>query len=138
MIWRWMTKPNVTLLNRSCSALLHPKWKFEYIKGQLHTTSSKMFQRSFGRLRTCRTKCFQFQENYFNLVSVGFVPWHINRIRLFNARPVFFYPETVLFQTIQYSISTQIQCQNSSISNNSFSISKQFKCENVSISNNSV
>ena len=32
----------------------------------------------------------------------------------------FLYIETVLFQTIQFNISTQFKCQKSSISNNSF------------------
>ena len=114
--------------------------------------------------------------------------WHINLCMLFNAKSIFI--QTILFQTIQISISTQFNCQNISISDYSvysnssnstiqfriridfvylqlfvqtvlfqtiqfsvitvsmsktvlfktilFSISTQFKCENSSISSNAV
>ena len=38
------------------------------------------------------------------------VLWHINLCRLFSAKSIFYEP-AVLFQTIQFSISTQINCQ---------------------------
>ena len=46
----------------------------------------------------------------FGFVSFGLVLWHINHCRLFNAKYIFI-DKTVLFQTIQFSISTQLQCQ---------------------------
>ena len=40
---------------------------------------------------------------------VGWVLWHINLCRLFNARS--FFMQIVLFQTIQFCISTQLDCK---------------------------
>ena len=40
---------------------------------------------------------------------VGWVLWHINLFRLFNAKSIFM--KTVPFQTIQFSISTQFKCK---------------------------
>ena len=40
---------------------------------------------------------------------VGWVLWHINLCRLFNAKSIFM--QIVLFQTIQFSMSTQFKCQ---------------------------
>ena len=42
-------------------------------------------------------------------VEVGWVLWHINPCRIFNAKPIF--KQIVLFQTVQFSISTQVNCQ---------------------------
>ena len=39
----------------------------------------------------------------------GWVLWHINLCRLFIAK--FIFMQIVLFQTIQYSMSTQFNCQ---------------------------
>ena len=40
---------------------------------------------------------------------VGWVLWHINLCRLFNAKSIFM--QIVLFQTIQLSMNTQFNCQ---------------------------
>ena len=40
-------------------------------------------------------------------VWLGWDLWHINHCRLFNAKIYFLYIKTVIFQTIQFSISTQ-------------------------------
>ena len=40
---------------------------------------------------------------------VVWVLWHINLCRLFNAKSIFM--QIVLFQTIQFSMSTQFNCQ---------------------------
>ena len=40
---------------------------------------------------------------------VGWVLWHINFRRLFNTKSIFM--QIVQFQTIQFSISTQFNCQ---------------------------
>ena len=45
--------------------------------------------------------------NFFWLV--GLVLWHINLYRLFNAKSIFM--QIVLFQTLQFSMSTQFNCQ---------------------------
>ena len=55
---------------------------------------------------------------------VGWTLWHINLGRLFNAESIFM--KIVLFQTIQFSISTQFKCKYSLI------------VKNISISSNSV
>ena len=39
--------------------------------------------------------------------------WHINLCRLFNAKSIL--KQSVLFQTIQFSMSTQFNCQNNSV-----------------------
>ena len=56
--------------------------------------------------------------NIYDLIWFGLVSWHINHCRLFNAKLIFMHVKTVLFQTIQFNISTQFECQNSCISNN--------------------
>ena len=45
--------------------------------------------------------------NFMKLMSVGWVLWHINLSRLFNAKSIFM--KIVLFQTIQFSISTEFK-----------------------------
>ena len=86
---------------------------------------------------------------------VGWILWHINLCRLFNAKSIL--KKIVLFQTIQYNIRTQFKCnyilivKNISISSysvqSSSSNSVQYKyrfclhtvkCKNSSILNNSV
>ena len=47
---------------------------------------------------------------------VGWVLWHINLCRLFNTKSIFM--KIVLFQTIQFSISTQFKCKYSLIVKN--------------------
>ena len=42
--------------------------------------------------------------------------WHINHCRLFNAKSIF-YTNKVIFQTIQFRISTQFNCKDISFSN---------------------
>ena len=49
---------------------------------------------------------------------VGWVLWYINLCRLFNAKSIFFYKESVLFQTIQFSINTLFKCKYSLIVKN--------------------
>ena len=44
-----------------------------------------------------------------HLWLVGWVLWHINHCRLFNAKSIFML--TVLFQTIQFSKNTQFNCE---------------------------
>ena len=73
-----------------------------------------------------------------NLVLVGWVLWHINLCRLFNTKSIFI--QIALFQTIQFSMSTQINCQNRA---NSVLYKYRFclhtvKFQNSSILNNSV
>ena len=46
----------------------------------------------------------------FLCVVVGWVLWYINPCRLFNAKSIF-YTKSVLFLTIQFSMSTQFNCQ---------------------------
>ena len=55
---------------------------------------------------------------------VVYALWHINLYRLFNAKSIFM--KIVLFQTIQFSTSTQFKCKYSLI------------VKNISISNYSV
>ena len=50
---------------------------------------------------------------------VVWVLWHINLCRLFNAKSIFI--KIVLFQTIQFRISTQFKCKYSWIVKNSIS-----------------
>ena len=40
---------------------------------------------------------------------VGYFLWHINLCRLLNAKSIFM--QLVLFQTIQFSMSTQFNCR---------------------------
>ena len=40
---------------------------------------------------------------------VGWVLWHVNLCRLFNAKSIFM--QIALFQTIQFSMSTQFNCE---------------------------
>ena len=47
---------------------------------------------------------------------VGWILWHINLCRLFNAKSMFL--KIVLFQTIQFKISTEFNCKNSLIVKN--------------------
>ena len=54
---------------------------------------------------------------------LGLVLWHIKHCRLLMSNS-FLYILAVLFQTIQFIISTQFQCKNSSISNKSISIDR--------------
>ena len=49
---------------------------------------------------------------------VVWVLWHINLCKLFNAKSIFM--KIVLFQTIQFSISTQFKCKYSLIVKNIF------------------
>ena len=44
-----------------------------------------------------------------NKDEVGWVLWHFNLCRLFNAKSIFM--KIVLFQTIQFSISKQFNCE---------------------------
>ena len=44
-----------------------------------------------------------------NSKDVGWVLWHINLSRWFNAKSIFM--KIVLFQTIQFSMTTQYNCQ---------------------------
>ena len=44
------------------------------------------------------------------MIWLDWVLWHINYCRLFNTRFIF-YIKTVLFQTVQFSISTQFKRQ---------------------------
>ena len=88
---------------------------------------------------------------------LGLVLWYINHYRLFNAKSTFIH--IVIFQTIQFSMSTQSKCQKHSdfkpfslvnkvkwfqlllcITNNSIKQSFVYKVKykNSSISNNSV
>ena len=48
------------------------------------------------------------------LLLVGWVLWHINLCRLFNAKSIF-KQISVLFQTIQFRINTQFKCKYSLI-----------------------
>ena len=99
-----------------------------------------------------------FFEISIFLVSwlVGWILWRINLCRLLNAKSIFI--QIVLFQTIQFSMSTQFNCQKhfyfklfsfiSVYSNSSNSAKSVYykhgfclhtvKCQNSSISNNSV
>ena len=62
------------------------------------------------------------------ILMVVWVLWHINLCRLFNAKSIFV--KIVLFQTIQFKISTQFKCKYSLIVKNIyfklFSLVKQF------------
>ena len=49
---------------------------------------------------------------------LAWVLWHINLCRLFNAKSIFI--QIVLFQTIQFSISTQFKCKYSLIVKKTF------------------
>ena len=54
------------------------------------------------------------QENFWDTVLlggwlVGWLLWYINLCRLFNAKSIFMQRD--LFQTIQFSMSTQFNCQ---------------------------
>ena len=53
----------------------------------------------------------------------GWVLWHIIHCRLFNAKSIFM--KIVLFQTIQFSMSTQFNCQKHSLFK-LFNLFKQF------------
>ena len=66
----------------------------------------------------CVCVCEIFPVDYFllrlllkivNDSLVGWVLWHINFCKLFNAKSIFM--QIVLFKTIQFSISTQFNCQ---------------------------
>ena len=48
-------------------------------------------------------------ELYIYWMLVGWVLWHINVCRLFNAKSIFM--KIVVFQTIYFSISTQFKCK---------------------------
>ena len=63
-----------------------------------------------------------------SVYSTALADWAIQRVKC----------QTVLFQIVQFNISTDFRGQNSSISSIQFSISTQFKCQNSSILNNSV
>ena len=68
--------------------------------------------------------------------------WHINLCRLFNAKSIFM--KIVLFQTIQFIVSTVSMSKTVSFQIIPFSISTQFKCKyglivkNISIASYSV
>ena len=63
-----------------------------------------------------------------SVYSTASADWAIHRVNV----------KTVLFQIIQFHISTQFRGQNSSISIIQFSINTQFKSQNSSILNNSI
>ena len=52
-----------------------------------------------------------FTHSYMVLIGwlVGWVLWHINLCRLFNAKSIFM--KIVLFQTIQFRISMEFKCK---------------------------
>ena len=52
----------------------------------------------------------------WNMFVDCFILWRINLCRLFNAKSIFI--KIVLFQTIQFSISTQFKCKYSLIVEN--------------------
>ena len=66
----------------------------------------------------------EVQSVYYTVTA----DWVIHRVNV----------KTVLFQIIQFSISTQFWCQTLLFRAIQFSISTQFKCQNSSILNNSV
>ena len=55
---------------------------------------------------------------FYLRINNDMVLGHINYCWLFNAKSIFV-QKPVLFQIIQFNISTHFKCQNSSISNNS-------------------
>ena len=73
----------------------------------------------------------------YDTFCFGLVLWHTNHCRLFNAKFVLSI-KTVLFQTIQFSMSTVFVCTHLNVKTVlfqaiKFSISMQFKCWNSSI-----
>ena len=70
-----------------------------------------------GRVETIQTTAWlrtarilrRDPETWFVFLFVCWVLWHINLRRLSNAKSVFM--KTVLFQKIQFTISTQFNCQ---------------------------
>ena len=50
-----------------------------------------------------------FVKDFFFLFGLGLILWQTNHCRLFNAKSIYIYISTVLFQTIQFSISTQFK-----------------------------
>ena len=75
----------------------------------------------------CQIQFYTNKHLYFN--NFSFVKFLFQAIQ---------FSQTVLFQTIQFSISSQFHCQNDSISTIQFSLSMQFKYQNSSISSNSL
>ena len=67
---------------------------------------------------------------------VGWILWHTNLWRLFNAKSIFM--KLVLFQTIQFRISTQFKCKYSLIAKKNISISSYSVLSSCSNSANSV
>ena len=71
------------------------------------------------KLSTLSNKHSIFSNCFKSIRLVGCLGlWHINLCRLFNAKSIFM--KIVLFQTIQFSISTQFKCKCSLIMKNSF------------------
>ena len=93
----------------------------------MHFSATKNLMTNFcSRLEHCLI-CYHFDW------LAGWVLWHINLCRLFNAKSIFM--QIVLFQTIQFSMSTQFNCQNISIS--SYSVYSNRANSVVSILNKS-
>ena len=76
--------------------------KNEKVEKHCHTSQMKSV------FTQCRSKNFKHYPKRRWLV-IGWVLWHINRCRLFNAKSIFM--KIVLFQTIQFSISMQLKCE---------------------------
>ena len=53
-----------------------------------------------------KVKC-SISKIVFGLIRFGWILWHINHCRLFNAKSIL-YRQTIVFQTIQFSISNLI------------------------------
>ena len=120
----WKTWTIFTIINRIASHLYNLLQSLSKVLvrfGQVFhgTCSKKQFslllpKHSWTRLHLFLTTCH---------VLVGWVLWHINLCRLFNAKSIFI--KIVLFPKIHFSMSTQFNCQKHSYFK-LFSLFKQF------------